>query len=196
MDDAHSSPNDELTGASPGTAVQDPPALTPLVALIGPPNSGKTTLFNRLTGLRQKVANYPGVTVEKHVGRACLPDEREVDIVDLPGVHGFSARTLDEKITRDVLEGRMEGLRSPDALVLIVDCTRLESQLMLVEPTSEGSAPTSISASTHWRVSLPPRPWWLAPGSHRMLRCSESSREETYDGSPSLNSPFGSSMVH
>ena len=144
MDDAHSSPNDELTGASPGTAVQDPPALTPLVALIGPPNSGKTTLFNRLTGLRQKVANYPGVTVEKHVGRACLPDEREVDIVDLPGVHGFSARTLDEKITRDVLEGRMEGLRSPDALVLIVDCTRLESQLMLVEPVLELKLPTLL----------------------------------------------------
>jgi ferrous iron transport protein B len=67
----------------------------PLVALIGPPNSGKTTLFNRLTGLRQKVANYPGVTVEKHVGTVELPDERSVSLVDLPGVHGFSARTLD-----------------------------------------------------------------------------------------------------
>jgi ferrous iron transport protein B len=116
----------------------------PLVALIGPPNSGKTTLFNRLTGLRQKVANYPGVTVEKHVGRARLPDGRAVDIVDLPGVHGFSARTLDEKITRDVLEGRMAGLRAPDALVLIVDATRLESQLMLVEPVLELDLPTLL----------------------------------------------------
>ena len=86
------------------------PGDTPLVAMIGPPNSGKTTLFNRLTGLRQKVANYPGVTVEKHVGRAYLPGAEFVDVVDLPGVHGFSARSLDEQITRNVLEGRIEGL--------------------------------------------------------------------------------------
>ena len=144
MDDCHAKTDDGLTAASPGTAVLDPSVRTPLVALIGPPNSGKSTLFNHLTGLRQKVANYPGVTVEKHVGRARLPDEREVDIVDLPGVHGFSARTLDEKITRDVLEGRMEGLRSPDALILIVDSTRLESQLMLVEPVLELKLPTLL----------------------------------------------------
>ncbi|MGE0160232.1 MAG: ferrous iron transport protein B [Gemmatimonadales bacterium] len=116
----------------------------PLVALIGPPNSGKTTLFNRLTGLRQKVANYPGVTVEKHVGRVALDEGRAVDLVDLPGVHGFSARSLDEKVTRDVLEGRMPGLRAPDALVLIVDSTRLESQLMLVEPVLELDLPTLL----------------------------------------------------
>jgi len=116
----------------------------PLVAMIGPPNSGKTTLFNRLTGLRQKVANYPGVTVEKHVGRVQLADESFVDLVDLPGVHGFSARTLDEKITRDVLEGRIPGLRTPDALVLTVDSTRLESQLMLVEPVLDLELPTLL----------------------------------------------------
>jgi len=116
----------------------------PLVAMIGPPNSGKTTLFNRLTGLRQKVANYPGVTVEKHVGRVQLADESFVDLVDLPGVHGFSARTLDEKFTRDVLEGRIPGLRTPDALVLTVDSTRLESQLMLVEPVLDLELPTLL----------------------------------------------------
>jgi len=116
----------------------------PLVALIGPPNAGKTTLFNRLTGLRQKVANYPGVTVEKHVGQIHLSGGRSVDLVDLPGVHGFSARTLDERITRDVLEGRMSGLRPPDALVLIVDSTRLEAQLMLVEPVLELEVPTLL----------------------------------------------------
>lgn len=131
-------------GAASSAILLDSAADIPLIALIGPPNSGKTTLFNRLTGLRQKVANYPGVTVEKHVGRAQLPGEREADIVDLPGVHGFSARTLDEKITRDVLEGRMEGLRAPDALVLIVDSTRLESQLMLVEPVLELELPTLL----------------------------------------------------
>jgi ferrous iron transport protein B len=129
---------DETRGGRPdhdgAVATLEPDAATPLVALIGPPNSGKTTLFNQLTGLRQKVANYPGVTVEKHVGRVRLHDERRADLVDLPGVHGFSARTLDEKVTRDVLEGRVEGIRAPDALILIVDATRLESQLMLVEP--------------------------------------------------------------
>ena len=117
---------------------------TPLVALIGPPNSGKTTLFNQLTGLRQKVANYPGVTVEKKVGKVALPDGGELDLVDLPGVHGFSARTLDERVTRDVLEGRVEGIRAPDALVLIVDSTLLESQLMLVEPVLELDLPTLL----------------------------------------------------
>ncbi len=116
----------------------------PLIALIGPPNSGKTTLFNRMTGLRQKVANYPGVTVEKHIGRARLGHDRSVDIVDLPGVNGFSARSADERITRDVLEGRIEGLRTPDAVVLVVDATRLESQLMLVEPVLELSIPTLL----------------------------------------------------
>jgi ferrous iron transport protein B len=117
---------------------------SPLVAMVGPPNSGKTTLFNQLTGLRQKVANYPGVTVEKHIGRARLEGHRVVDLVDLPGVNGFSARTLDERVTRDVLEGRVEGLRSPDAVVVIVDSTRLESQLMLVEPILELEIPTLL----------------------------------------------------
>ncbi|MGH7483831.1 MAG: FeoB small GTPase domain-containing protein, partial [Longimicrobiales bacterium] len=116
----------------------------PLVALIGPPNSGKTTLYNQLTGLRQKVANYPGVTVEKHLGRARLGDERVVDVVDLPGVNGFSARTLDERVTRDVLAGRVAGVAAPDAVVLVVDSTRLETQLMLVEPVLELGLPTLL----------------------------------------------------
>lgn len=121
-----------------------PSGVVPLVALIGPPNSGKSTLFNKLTGLRQKVANYPGVTVEKHLGEVRLPGGGVVTLVDLPGVSGWSARTLDEKITRDVLEGRAEGLPAPDALVVVVDVTRLESQLMLVEPVLEMGLPTLL----------------------------------------------------
>ena len=128
---------------SNSTPVKDP-SHAPVVAMIGPPNSGKTTLFNQLTGLRQKVANYPGVTVEKHVGRAHLPGDQFIDLVDLPGVHGFSARSLDEQITRDVLEGKISGLRAPDALVLTIDSTRLESQLMLVEPVLELEIPTLL----------------------------------------------------
>ena len=115
-----------------------------MVALVGPPNAGKSTLFNRLTGLRQKVANYPGVTVEKHLGRARLPDQRDVTLIDLPGVNGFSARTLDEKVTRDVLEGNIPGMRQPDALILIIDSTRLETQLMLAEPVLEFGLPTLL----------------------------------------------------
>ncbi|HSM07016.1 MAG TPA: ferrous iron transport protein B [Longimicrobiales bacterium] len=111
---------------------------------MGPPNAGKTTLYNQLTGLRQKVANYPGVTVEKHLGRVEVQGHGEVEIVDLPGVNGFSARTLDEKVTREVLEGRAPGLRAPDALILIVDSTRLEPQLMLVEPVLEIGVPTLL----------------------------------------------------
>jgi ferrous iron transport protein B len=115
-----------------------------LVALVGPPNSGKSTLFNKLTGLRQKVANYPGVTVEKRLGSARVADGGEVTVIDLPGVNGFSARTLDERITRDVLNGHSPGLPVPDALILIVDSTRLEAQLMLVEPVLERSLPTLL----------------------------------------------------
>ncbi len=116
----------------------------PLVALVGPPNAGKTTLYNQLTGLRQKVANYPGVTVEKHVGRVRLEGEREVRLVDLPGVNGFTGRTLDERVTRDVLAGRVEGLPRPDAILAIVDATRLETQLMLIEPILEMGRPTLL----------------------------------------------------
>jgi ferrous iron transport protein B len=128
--------------------VERPPLEThdagPLVALIGPPNSGKTTLFNRLTGLRQKVANYPGVTVEKHIGKVRLSEGRDARLVDLPGVNGFSARSADERVTRDVLEGRREDLPVPDAVILVVDVTRLETQLMLVEPVLELGMPTLL----------------------------------------------------
>ena len=89
--------------AAPGQA-RETSGGEPLVALVGPPNSGKTTLYNQLTGLRQKTANYPGVTVEKHVGFARLGEDGGVDLVDLPGVNGFSARTLDERV--HAAEGR------------------------------------------------------------------------------------------
>ncbi len=127
-----------------GAGTDAPASRPPVIALIGPPNSGKTTLFNRLTGLRQKVANYPGVTVEKHVGRARFASGLELDIVDLPGVSGFSARSPDERVTRDALEGRIEGLHAPEAIVLIVDAVRLETQLMLVGPVLERERPTLL----------------------------------------------------
>lgn len=83
--------------ACAGTVVEFPGSIAApkTVALIGPPNSGKTTLFNRLTGLRQKVANFPGVTVEQHSGVAELPDGRVLRIIDLPGVYSLSPRSED-----------------------------------------------------------------------------------------------------
>jgi ferrous iron transport protein B len=93
------------------------------VALVGPPNSGKTTLFNRLTGLRQKVANFPGVTVEQHTGIAELPDGRAVNIVDLPGIYSLSPRSEDEQVAYDVLHGTRTGTAKPEAVLLVLDST-------------------------------------------------------------------------
>src|SRR5579863_1150441 len=101
-----------------------------VVAIIGPPNSGKSTLFNRLTGLRQKVANFPGVTVEHHVGRAKTAGPREVILIDLPGVYGLNPRSEDEQVTRDVLAGEMKDLPKPDSVLLILDCTNLQRHLV------------------------------------------------------------------
>src|SRR5947209_12123446 len=89
-----------------------------IVAIVGPPNSGKSTLFNRLTGLRQKVANFPGVTVEHRMGRVKLDHHREVYVIDLPGVYSLHPRTEDERVTHDVLSGNMKGLPRPDAVIL------------------------------------------------------------------------------
>ena len=109
----------------------------PLVALIGPPNAGKSTLFNRLTGLRQKVANYPGVTVERRVGRARLKTGGAVEVVDLPGIHGMGGRSLDERVARAALTGELDGLRALDAAVLVLDATQLERHLMLTRSVLE-----------------------------------------------------------
>src|SRR4028118_1614696 len=91
-----------------------PPTLT--VALAGNPNSGKTTLFNALTGLRQKVANYPGVTVEKKTGRCRLPDGAWVDVIDLPGTYSLISRSPDEHIAMEVLRGLRPGTPAPGAV--------------------------------------------------------------------------------
>src|ERR1700704_5465950 len=97
-----------------------PPVLNPkvrhTVALVGPPNSGKSTLFNRLTGLRQKVANFPGVTVVQHTGRAKISAQREVFLIDLPGIYSLKPCSEDERVTHDVLMGTMPGTAKPDAV--------------------------------------------------------------------------------
>ena len=101
----------------------------PLVALVGNPNAGKSALFNALTGARQKVGNYPGVTVERKSGRMALPDGRPVELVDLPGTYSLDPASPDEQVTRDVVVGRQEGERLPSALVVVLDATNLDNHL-------------------------------------------------------------------
>ena len=101
-------------------------------ALIGTPNSGKTALFNALTGSRQKVANYPGVTVERKTGVLRTPSGRSVSLVDLPGTYSLRARSPDEEVTRDVVLGRFAAETPPDLLLCVADATNLRLALRLV----------------------------------------------------------------
>jgi ferrous iron transport protein B len=103
-----------------------------MIALAGLPNCGKTSLFNALTGSRQKVANYPGVTVERKEGAIGLPDGRTLLVLDLPGAYSLDARTPDEAITRDVVLGKVQGEEPPVALIAVADATNLERNLGLV----------------------------------------------------------------
>ena len=103
-----------------------------LIALVGNPNCGKTALFNLLTGSRQKVANYAGVTVERKEGVAITPSGKRVRILDLPGLYSLEAATPDEQVTADVLLGRRDGESKPDAVVCVTDATNLRQNLRLV----------------------------------------------------------------
>ena len=114
------------------------------VALVGPPNSGKSTLFNRLTGLRQKVANFPGVTVEERRGLAKVASGKDVVLIDLPGVYSLVARSEDERVTHDVLMGTMPGTPKPDAVLLVLDATNLKRNLVLAAPVLALGLPTII----------------------------------------------------
>lgn len=104
----------------------------PLIALVGNPNSGKTSLFNLLTGGKQKVANYAGVTVERKEGKFFLDSQRFIRILDLPGVYSLYPRSLDERITCDVLLGKAEGEKKPDLVLCVLDATNLRRNLRLV----------------------------------------------------------------
>src|ERR1700728_2177512 len=114
------------------------------VALIGPPNSGKSTLFNRLTGLRQKVANYPGVTVEQHSARMSGIGHRELTLIDLPGIYSLHSYSEDARVAVDVLQGNMPGTAVPDAVLLVLDALQLNRQLMLAGPILAMGLPTLV----------------------------------------------------
>ncbi len=128
-----------------------PPATTPTgakrmrtVALIGPPNCGKSTLFNRLTGMRQKVANYPGVTVEHHSGRMKSIGRSDLTLIDLPGIYSLATYSEDARVAVDVLTGKMPGVPVPDCVLLVLDATHLNRQLMLAAPVFSIGLPTLV----------------------------------------------------
>jgi ferrous iron transport protein B len=117
----------------------------PLVAVAGSPNAGKSALFNALTGARQKVGNYPGVTVERHSGRLTLTDGRPIELVDLPGAYSLDPASPDEAVTRDVLLGKQKGERQPDALVIVVDASNLDNHLRFCLQLIELRLPTIVA---------------------------------------------------
>lgn len=122
-----------------------PPGAAPSIAILGNPNSGKSTLFNRLTGLRAKVGNYPGVTVEKKVGSCTLPSGRRVDVLDLPGTYSIHPGSPDEMIVRDVLFGLHSDTPSPDLVVFVVDATQLDRHLFLAMQLIEVGRPVVLA---------------------------------------------------
>lgn len=102
-------------------------------ALVGNPNAGKSALFNALTGARQKIANYPGVTVERKAGRLVLPSGEPVELTDLPGSYGLHATSPDEEVTSNVILGRFPGEPAPDVLVVVLDASNLEQHLVFAQ---------------------------------------------------------------
>ncbi|WHZ12065.1 MAG: Ferrous iron transporter FeoB [Burkholderiaceae bacterium] len=113
-------------------AAAAPSGIAMRIALVGNPNCGKTALFNLLTGARQKVANYAGVTIERKEGFTRLPDGREISILDLPGAYSLNPASSDEAVTRDVVMGRRSGELGPDGIIAVVDATNLRMNLRLV----------------------------------------------------------------
>lgn len=134
-------------------------AETPLIAIVGNPNSGKTTLFNLLTGLKQKVANYPGVTVEKKIGECYSQHGKKLRLIDLPGAYSLNARSPDEAVLRDVLLGRRPETPRPDRVVCVVDSANIERNLYMVSQVLELGLPTilvlnmaDVAEQREWRI--------------------------------------------
>lgn len=115
-----------------------------VIALAGNPNAGKTTLFNAITGLRQKVANYPGVTVERKEGILNF-DNFQARLIDLPGLYSLEASSLDEQIARDVLTGKVDDLPQPDLIISVIDATNLERNLYLFTQLLEYKIPIVVA---------------------------------------------------
>lgn len=122
------------------------------IALIGNPNTGKTSLFNMLTGLHQQVGNYAGVTVEKKTGVWNLPNDETVELIDLPGTYNLNAASLDERVAVDVLAGHSIDARLPDLVIVVVDVENLRRNLYLASQASELGVPMVIALNC-WDVA-------------------------------------------
>ncbi len=114
------------------------------IALVGNPNSGKSSLFNRLTGLSQKIANYPGVTVEHHSGRLRL-SSGDLEVVDLPGTYSLVGRSPDERVTSDFLAGELKGVNAPDAVCAVIDACQPGRGLFLVSQIIDMGIPVVVA---------------------------------------------------
>jgi len=136
-------PNQDGSSAKVASKPNDARVCT--IAIAGNPNSGKSTLFNALTGLRQKVGNYPGVTVEKKVGRFFGSHGEPMDLLDLPGTYSLQARSPDEAVARDVLLGRRQDTPAPDLVLCVVDATNLERNLYFVAQLAELGLPMVVA---------------------------------------------------
>ena len=115
------------------------------IALVGNPNAGKSALFNALTGARQKIANYPGVTVERKFGRFVLPTGEPVEMTDLPGAYGLDPTSPDEEVTSKVVRGQFPGEAEPDVLVIVLDASNLEQHLVFAQELLSLGKPTVIA---------------------------------------------------
>jgi len=114
-------------------------------ALVGNPNAGKSALFNALTGARQKIANYPGVTVERKAGRLVLPSGEPIELTDLPGSYGLNATSPDEEVTRKVILGEFVGEPAPEVLVVVLDASNLEQHLVFAQEVIELGRPVVVA---------------------------------------------------
>jgi ferrous iron transport protein B len=114
-------------------------------ALVGNPNAGKSALFNAMTGARQKIANYPGVTVERKAGRLMLPSGEPIELTDLPGAYGLAPTSPDEQVTAKVILGQFPGEPSPDVIVLVLDASNLEQHLVFALEVIELGKPTVVA---------------------------------------------------
>jgi ferrous iron transport protein B len=115
------------------------------IALVGNPNAGKSALFNALTGARQKIANYPGVTVERKSGRMVLPTGEPVEMTDLPGSYSLDPTSPDEEVTAKVIGGRFVGESAPDALIVVLDASNLEQHLVFAQEIIALGKPTVVA---------------------------------------------------
>jgi ferrous iron transport protein B len=145
-----------LPEAAPSSATREP-----VIAIVGNPNCGKSTIFNALTGLKQKVANYPGVTVEKREGSCFSQHGKRLRLLDLPGAYSLNARSPDEAVVRDVLMGRRKDTPRPDAVVLVADASNLERNLYLTTQVLELGLPAmlvlnmmDVAEAKKWRIDL------------------------------------------